>query len=61
VVVDIAEDGVGFDPVATMEQPEVGHFGLRLLADAATREGARLEVSSAPGAGTRWRLTVPRP
>ncbi|MFL6059657.1 MAG: sensor histidine kinase [Marmoricola sp.] len=61
VVVEIADDGVGFDPVATMAQPEVGHFGLRLLADAASREGARLEVSSTPGAGTRWRLTVPRP
>jgi two-component system NarL family sensor kinase len=60
VVVEVADDGVGFDPAATLAHPEVGHFGLRLLADTASREGARLEVASAPGAGCRWRLTVPR-
>jgi two-component system NarL family sensor kinase len=60
VVVEIADDGVGFDPGTVLDRPESGHFGLRLLADSAVRSGAVLEVSSAPGAGCRWRLTVPR-
>lgn len=59
VIVEVADDGVGFDPTAALDRPEAGHFGLRLLVDVATRAGARLEVASAPGAGCRWRLTVP--
>jgi hypothetical protein len=29
------------------------------MADAASAIGATLQVASAPGAGTSWRLTVP--
>jgi signal transduction histidine kinase len=61
VVLEIADDGVGFDAEAVLAQPPAGHFGLRILADVASRAGAELAVSSAPGAGCRWRLTVPRP
>lgn len=60
VVLEVADDGVGFDPVAALEQPPEGHFGLRVVADVATQAGAELAVSSAPGAGCRWKLTVPR-
>jgi len=60
VVLEVADDGVGFDPAAVLEQPVEGHFGLRVLADVATGAGAELAVSSVPGAGTRWKLTVPR-
>lgn len=58
-VVEIADDGVGFDPEVVLANPEPGHFGLRVLADVAGREGAELAVSSAPGAGCRWRLRLP--
>ena len=61
VVLEIADDGVGFDVDAALAQPPEGHFGLRVLADVASGAGAELAVSSAPGAGCRWRLTVPRP
>ncbi|MFL6155992.1 MAG: histidine kinase [Marmoricola sp.] len=60
VVVEIADDGVGFDAAAVLDRPETGHFGVRLLGDVATRYGAQLSVSSAVGAGCRWRLEVPR-
>lgn len=58
-VLEIVDDGIGFEPEAVLADPEEGHFGLRLLADVAGRAGAELAVSSAPGAGCRWRLTLP--
>jgi two-component system NarL family sensor kinase len=58
VVLDVADDGRGFDPGATLADPEHDHFGVRLLADLAADAGATLAVASAPGAGTRWRLHV---
>lgn len=53
VTLEIADDGVGFDPAAVV--PE-GHFGLRVMTDLARDAGARLAVSSRPGGGTRWRV-----
>ena len=38
--------------------PREGHLGLQLLADAASVPGALLQVSSAPGRGTHWRLVL---
>jgi signal transduction histidine kinase len=61
VVLEIHDDGVGFDAEEVLARPPEGHFGLRVLADVASEAGAELAVSSAPGAGCRWRLTVPRP
>lgn len=57
-VVEIADDGVGFDAAAALNRPAEGHFGLRVLADLANSAGAHLAVSSSPGAGCRWRLTL---
>ncbi|MGO4254968.1 sensor histidine kinase [Marmoricola sp. RAF53] len=61
VVLEVADDGVGFDPAAALTAPADGHFGLRVLGDVASDAGAELAVSSAPGAGCRWRLTVRKP
>ncbi|MCW2754941.1 MAG: integral rane sensor signal transduction histidine kinase [Marmoricola sp.] len=58
-VVEVADDGIGFDAVGALASPAEGHFGLRVLADLAGRAGAHLAVSSAPGAGCTWRLTLP--
>jgi two-component system NarL family sensor kinase len=60
VVLDIADDGTGFDPTAAMARPADGHFGLRVLGDLAADAGAELTLATAPGAGTRWRLRLPR-
>jgi len=60
VVATVTDDGVGFDPVL-LERPEHDHFGLRVLADVAREGGATLELATAPGHGTIWRLTVGTP
>jgi signal transduction histidine kinase len=57
VVLDVLDDGPGFD-AAVLDQPVEGHFGLRVLADLASDAGATLQVASAPGAGTHWRLAI---
>lgn len=59
VVLDVVDDGVGFDVPATLRALEAGHLGLRSLIDTAHSRGATLEVASAPDAGTHWRLAVP--
>ena len=57
VVLDVVDDGPGFD-TTLLARPAEGHFGLRVLADLATDGGASLQVASAPGAGTHWRLAL---
>ena len=59
VVLDVVDDGNGFDVAERVAHPEPGHFGLQLLADVATTGGALIQVASAPGRGTHWRLQVP--
>lgn len=56
-VMTIEDDGRGFDVAAAVGGDRPGHFGLRLMADAAAASGARLEVASAPGTGTRLRMS----
>jgi signal transduction histidine kinase len=60
-VLDISDDGTGFDPGPVLGNPEDGHFGLRILTDVAASAGADLLLATAPGAGCRWRLEVPDP
>ncbi len=59
VVLEVADDGVGFDAERVLSEPPEGHFGLRVLADVAREAGADLQVASAVGRGTRWRLRLP--
>jgi two-component system, NarL family, sensor kinase len=60
-VLEIGDDGIGFDPVEALGTDHAdGHFGLRVLSDVARDGGADLELATAPGAGTRWLLRVPR-
>lgn len=58
VTLDVVDDGAGFDPGALSMTPDNGHFGLSLMADAAREAGALLQVASAPGRGTHWRLVM---
>jgi len=60
VVLEVADDGIGFDPVAALGAPVQGRFGLRLMADSVAQGHGRLLLRSAPGAGCRWQLRVPR-
>jgi two-component system, NarL family, sensor kinase len=58
VLLEVTDDGVGFDPTAGAES---GHFGLRVLTDLAAAAGATLDLATAPGHGTALRLEVPLP
>ena len=54
----VADDGVGFDPAATAPDDRP-RLGLRLLDDLAGDVGGRIDVTSAPGAGTTVKVEVP--
>ena len=58
VVVEVADDGRGFDPA---EVPGDSHLGLVTMRERAEDLGGRLEVRSRRGDGTRVILRVPRP
>jgi two-component system nitrate/nitrite sensor histidine kinase NarX len=57
--VQVRDDGSGF----ASEQPasDETHVGLRIMRERAARIGARVEVVSAPGSGTRVQLSLQRP
>ena len=54
LLLEIEDDGVGFDPSAAGLRST--HLGLTSMEERARRVGARFEVRSAPGAGTTVRL-----
>ncbi len=65
VVLDVQDDGVGFDPAAeppaSSEPPGGlgGGFGLRAMRERVTRLGGQLLIESAPGEGTTVVVEVP--
>ncbi len=58
LTLEVVDDGVGFDPL----DPELRsrHLGLTSMEERARELGGRLELGSAPGAGTTVRLEVRR-
>lgn len=55
VVLEVSDDGVGFDPEGDFS----GHLGLKSMRERAARVGATLRIESAPGEGTRIRARIP--
>jgi two-component system, NarL family, sensor kinase len=55
VVLEVTDDGQGFDP---SRRAEGHHFGLRGLSSLIAEAGGDLVVRSSPGAGTTIRLQV---
>jgi len=55
-VIEVADNGVGFDPTA---DAPARHHGLRNLRERAIAAGGRLEIDSRPGAGTRVIVHLP--
>ncbi|SKC70530.1 sensor histidine kinase [Plantibacter cousiniae (nom. nud.)] len=52
VVVDIADDGIGFDARLAPEPSSAGGYGLRAMRQRIEQLGGRFTVESAPGDGT---------
>jgi signal transduction histidine kinase len=56
VVLEVADDGVGFDPVAVRERG--GGLGLRGMEERVARLGGKLTLASTPNEGTQVRVEV---
>lgn len=56
-VLEVVDDGCGFDPAEAVDRT---HFGLRGLESLIADAGGTLEVTSSPGRGTTVRLEVRR-
>jgi signal transduction histidine kinase len=54
-LLEIGDDGVGFDPTSAFP----GHLGLHSMRERVTRLGGTLQIESAPGQGTRIHLRLP--
>lgn len=57
VVLEITDDGVGFDPAGVAVS--AGHWGLLGLRERARLAGGALEIDSAAGRGTKLRFVLP--
>lgn len=57
IYLEIADDGVGFDPATALQEP--GHYGLIGLRERIRLAGGTLQIESAPGQGTRLLATLP--
>jgi len=56
---EVSDNGVGFDmPKSPTDFAPKGHFGLLGIRERADLIGARLEVESAPGSGTRLKVRL---
>jgi len=54
IVLSVQDDGVGFDP----QDEYPGHMGLHTMRERVERLGGTLHIESAPGQGTRTRVTL---
>ena len=58
-VLDVVDDGVGFEPGLADRGAHEGHFGLQGLTDLVADAGGTFAVISAPGTGTTMHVEVP--
>jgi PAS domain S-box-containing protein len=60
--IQVSDDGVGFDPGATLHDKNQAHAGLGLFSiqERFALLGGHLEIQSIPGKGSRFTLTLPR-
>jgi signal transduction histidine kinase len=56
--ITVSDAGKGFDPRAILHNPQVAH-GLLVVKERLGLMGGRMEIHSAPGAGTRITIEIP--
>src|SRR5262249_16033924 len=56
---EVRDNGIGFDPRATIKNTEISKFGLFSIGQRMSTLGGTFEVESIPGQGTIVRLTLP--
>jgi len=62
IIMNITDNGQGFEvPESPAEFAPQGHFGLLGMHERAELIGARLEIQSPPGEGTKLLVTIPAP
>ena len=60
-VLEVADDGRGFDAATLAAKEAEGHVGLRALRGLVTDGGGTLQIRSDPGSGTTMTVEVPLP
>jgi signal transduction histidine kinase len=62
IILEVEDDGIGMPadsgPPDATAAGELGHFGLLIMQERAEAIGGQLSLYSAPGEGTRLKLTV---
>jgi two-component system sensor histidine kinase DegS len=58
-ILEITDDGRGFDPAQVAASRGARSFGLRFMRERADLIGAHLQIDSRPDGGTRIRVTLP--
>ncbi len=59
IVLQVQDDGRGFDPERAQEYTREGHFGLAGMSERARLLGAQISIESLPGAGTSISVYLP--
>lgn len=59
LLVDVVDDGRGFDPEDVPAASDAGGFGLRAMRERVAALGGTLAVESAPGEGTAVAASLP--
>lgn len=59
ILLEVSDDGRGFDPARRAEAVADGHIGLASSVERVESLGGRLEITSAPGRGTRVLVAIP--
>lgn len=60
VVLEVGDDGIGFDPLYASNSGKGDHFGLTAMRERVEMAGGHWEVQSSPGGGTRVMAEFPR-
>jgi two-component system, NarL family, sensor kinase len=60
-VLEVSDDGIGFDPARLDGRLREGHIGILSLRERAEGLGGALRIDSAFGQGARLEVRLPRP